>query len=144
MHNDESIGIPDAMSAAAEDLELTQTSRESDQILKSDVEIAYQNKDISSKFFTERLKGKSLGVYGMELPEVEEVLPTNIPIIKVNELRLDNLLGLADGSVAVVDYESEYRRKANAQCFQDAFRRLGRFRGAERADTKEGKARSSI
>lgn len=58
MQNDESIGIPDAMSAAAEDLELTQTSRESDQILKSDVEIACQNKDISSKFFTERLKEK--------------------------------------------------------------------------------------
>lgn len=39
-------------------------------------EIAYQNKDIASK--------------------IKAVLPTNIPAIKVNELRLDNLLELED------------------------------------------------
>ena len=36
------------------------------------------------------------------------MLPTNIPTVKANELRLDNLFELADGTVALVDYESEY------------------------------------
>lgn len=39
------------------------------------------------------------------------MLPTNLPSIRVNELRLDNLLELEDGTVALVDYESEYKRE---------------------------------
>lgn len=72
------------------------------------IEIAYQNKDITSKVLAENFKGKSFRVYGLDLPAVRKVLPTNIPTIKANELRLDNLFELADGSVAIVDYESEY------------------------------------
>ena len=59
-------------------------------------EIAYQNKDIASKIFAEQLKGKSFNVYGVETGKIKAVLPTNIPAIKVNELRLDNLLELED------------------------------------------------
>lgn len=36
------------------------------------------------------------------------MLLTNLPAVKANELRLDNLFELADGSVAIVDYESVY------------------------------------
>ncbi len=72
-------------------------------------EIAYQNKDIASKVLAENFKGKSFHVYGLELPEVTQVLPTNIPVVKANELRLDNLFQLADDTVAIVDYESEYK-----------------------------------
>ena len=57
-------------------------------------EIAYQNKDITSKMLAENFKGKTFRVYG--------------PAVKANELRLDNLFELADGTVAVVDYESDY------------------------------------
>lgn len=71
-------------------------------------EIAYQNKDITSKFLAENFKGKTFRVYGLDLPEVKQVLPTNIPTVKANELRLDNLFELADGSIALVDYESDY------------------------------------
>ena len=71
-------------------------------------EIAYQNKDITSKFLAENFKGKTFRVYGLKLPKVKRVLPTNIPTVKANELRLDNLFELADGSMALVDYESEY------------------------------------
>lgn len=74
------------------------------------IEIAYQNKDITSKVLAENFKGKSFRVYGLDLPEIKRVLPTNIPTIKANELRLDNLFELADGSVAIVDYESEYNK----------------------------------
>lgn len=74
-------------------------------------EIAYQNKDITSKFLAENFKGKTFRVYGLKLPEIKQVLPTNIPTVKANELRLDNLFELADGSVALVDYESDYDHK---------------------------------
>lgn len=74
-------------------------------------EIAYQNKDITSKVLAETLKGKSFRAYGLDLPEIRAVLPTNIPAVKANELRLDNLFELADDSVALVDYESEYKKE---------------------------------
>ena len=73
------------------------------------LEIAYQNKDITSKVLAENFKGKTFRVYGLDLPEVRQALPTNIPTVKANELRLDNLFELVDGSVAIIDYESEYR-----------------------------------
>lgn len=74
-------------------------------------EIAYQNKDITSKFLAENFKGKTFSVYGLDLPEVRQALPTNIPTVKANELRLDNLFELADGSIALVDYESDYEKQ---------------------------------
>lgn len=74
-------------------------------------EVAYQNKDIISKVFAESFKGKALRVYGLDLPEIRAVLPTNIPAVRANELRLDNLFELADSTVALVDYESKYRKK---------------------------------
>lgn len=40
--------------------------------------IAYQNKDIVSKIFAESLKEKSLNVYGLNVPKVVGVLPTNL------------------------------------------------------------------
>ena len=73
-----------------------------------DMEIAYQNKDITSKVLAEHFKGKTFKVYGLDLPQIERVLPTNLPAVKANELRLDNLFELADRTVALVDYESDY------------------------------------
>ena len=35
--------------------------------------------------------------------------PLSIPAVKANELRLDNLFELADGTLALVDYESAYK-----------------------------------
>ncbi len=71
-------------------------------------EIAYQNKDITSKVLAENFKGKSFRVYGLDIPEIRRAASTNIPVVKANELRLDNLFELADGTAAVVDYESVY------------------------------------
>lgn len=78
-------------------------------------DIAYQNKDIASKVFAERLKGKSFEVYGVKTGAIRAVLPTNIPAVRVNELRLDNLLELEDGTMALVDYESEYKRESKVK-----------------------------
>ena len=73
--------------------------------------IAYQNKDITSKLLAENFKGKTFRVYGLDIPEVKAVLPTNIPSVRANELRLDNLFELADGTIALVDYESDYKKE---------------------------------
>ncbi len=74
-------------------------------------EIAYQNKDITSKVLAENFKGKTFRVYGLELPEIREAKPTDIPAVKANELRMDNLFELEDDTVAVLDYESDYDKK---------------------------------
>ena len=73
--------------------------------------ITYQNKDVVSKIFGEQMKEKSLSVYGLKIPKIKEVLPTNLPAVEANELRLDNLFRLEDGSIALVDYESVYKYK---------------------------------
>ena len=73
--------------------------------------IAYQNKDITAKVLAENFKGKSLEAYGLHLPRVVDVRPTNLPAIEAKELRLDNIFILEDASWAIIDYESEYREK---------------------------------
>lgn len=74
-------------------------------------DIAYQNKDITAKILAEALKGKSLAVLGLPGLRIADSLPTNLPVIESNELRLDHLFVLEDGSVAIMDYESEFDRE---------------------------------
>ena len=73
--------------------------------------IVYQNKDIASKIFAENLKGRSFEVYGLCLPEIKDVVSLNLPAIIANERRVDELMRLADGSFALVDFESGYADK---------------------------------
>lgn len=74
-------------------------------------EIAYQNKDVASKAAGEALVGNSLAPFGLPHLEIVGLLPTNLPVLESNELRLDNLFLLSDGSVAIIDYESEFDKK---------------------------------
>lgn len=77
----------------------------------SDTSIAYQNKDIVSKLFGQQMKGKSLSLFGLKSDlRVVDVKPTNIPIVQARELHMDNLFELEDGSVAILDYESTYKK----------------------------------
>ena len=69
--------------------------------------IAYQNKDIEFKLMSETYKEKSFESYGLKLPKIKAVLPTNLPAVSANEMRIDNVFLLEDDSVAIVDYESE-------------------------------------
>ena len=72
--------------------------------------IAYQNKDIVSKLFGEQMKGKSLSLFGLNTNlKVMDIRPTNIPIVQAKELRMDNLFELEDGSIAILDYESQFK-----------------------------------
>ena len=72
--------------------------------------IAYQNKDIVSKLFGEQMRGKSLSLFGLNTNlKVIDIRPTNIPIVQAKELRMDNLFELEDGSIAILDYESQFK-----------------------------------
>ncbi|MCI9151981.1 MAG: hypothetical protein HFI42_16195 [Lachnospiraceae bacterium] len=73
--------------------------------------IAYQNKDIEFKILSEAFPKRSFEAYGLKLPRVKAVLPTNLPSVSANELRMDNLFLLEDDTYALVDYESENRTK---------------------------------
>lgn len=76
--------------------------------MSEESKIVYQNKDVTAKYLEEHFTDKSFAVYGLEIPRIVKVLPTNLPAIEANELRLDNLFLLEDGSLALVDYESSY------------------------------------
>lgn len=78
-------------------------------IQKKKQPITYQNKDVVSKLFAEQMKNRSFSVYGIDLPKIIEVLPTNLPIVEANEMRIDNLFRLEDDSIVIVDYESRYK-----------------------------------
>lgn len=73
--------------------------------------IAYQNKDIISKIFGENLKEKSFAAYGLKVPKITAVLPTNLPAVEANELRMDEFFQFEDDSLGIADYESTYDYK---------------------------------
>lgn len=77
--------------------------------LQKKASITYQNKDVISKLFGEQMLHKSFQAYGYALPKITQVLPTNLPAVEANELRLDNLFRLEDNSLAIIDYESIYK-----------------------------------
>ncbi len=72
--------------------------------------IAYQNKDILFKILGQTYKEKSFAAYGIDLPSIRELLPTNLPKISANEKDIDNLFLLEDGTYAIVDYEAEFKK----------------------------------
>ncbi len=74
-------------------------------------EIAYQNKDIASKVTGEALVGRSLAPFGRPDLKIVGLLPTNLPAIESNELRLDNLFLLEGGALALIDYESDFDKE---------------------------------
>ncbi|MCL2323950.1 MAG: transcriptional regulator, partial [Oscillospiraceae bacterium] len=48
----------------------------------------------------------SLKVYGIEAPKIKEMLPTNFPIVEVNENEADSVFLLEDDPILDVEYES--------------------------------------
>ena len=99
-------------------------------------EIVWQNKDVTSKLLAERLKEKSFSVYGIDVPKIVQVLPTNLPEIWANELKIDNLFLLEDGTLAIVDYESTYSEENKVKYIQYVARVLERYRSEGRLKVK--------
>ena len=54
-------------------------------------------------------------MYGLHVPKIVGLLPTNLPAVEANELRIDNLLELEDGSIGILDYESDYSEEDKAK-----------------------------
>ena len=74
--------------------------------------VAYQNKDIISKVLGDGMRGKPLSVMGWKTDlTVERIEQTNLPAVTVNELRIDHLYVLSDGSVAIIGYESAVKKE---------------------------------
>ena len=62
--------------------------------------IVYQNKDILFKILGQTYKEKNFAAYGIDLPK-----------IAANEKSIDNLFLLENGTYAIVDYESVYKKR---------------------------------
>lgn len=90
-------------------------------------EIAYQNKDVASKVTGEALVGHSLAPFGLPHIKIMAVLPTNLPALESNELRLDNLFLLEDEAIAIIDYESDFSRKNFVKYLNYAARVVKRY-----------------
>lgn len=90
-------------------------------------DIAYQNKDITSKVTAESLLGNSLAPFGLPDLKVIGLLPTNLPAIESNELRLDHLFLLEDGSTAIIDYESKFTKENFVKYLNYAARVIKRY-----------------
>ena len=58
--------------------------------------IVYQNKDVLLKVLGETYKDKSLSVYGLDLPPIKALLPTNLPAIQADERHTDHVYLLQD------------------------------------------------
>ncbi len=99
--------------------------------MKNKNEITYHNKDVLSKILAENFKDKSLKVYGIDVPKIKQILPTNLPEIQVNEMRLDNLFLLEDDSVAIIDYESEVKWENQLKYMNYIVRILERYKKDE-------------
>ncbi len=99
-------------------------------------DIAYQNKDIMSKVFADKFADKSLKVYGLDIPKIKQVLPTNLPAVSANELRIDNLFLLEDGTIAIIDYESKYKKEDKIKYLNYITRVLERYKTEGKLDIK--------
>lgn len=98
---------------------------------KTKRDITYHNKDVLSKILAENFKDKSLEIYGIHMPKICRILPTNLPEIQVNEMRIDNLFLLEDGSVAIIDYESTLKWENNLKYLNYIVRILERYKKEE-------------
>lgn len=104
--------------------------------------IAWQNKDITSKVFADSFPMAQLDVYGVHIPKILSIEPTNLPAVSANELRIDNIFRLADNSLAILDYESTYS-EANKTKYLDYIARILK-RCQDGPDTKELKIRMIV
>ncbi len=96
--------------------------------------IAWQNKDIASKITGEAMIGRNLSPFGLPHIRVKDIMPTNLPVIESNELRLDNLFLLDDEAVAIIDYESDYEQEDFIKYLNYAARVIKRYAEQNRLD----------
>jgi hypothetical protein len=89
--------------------------------------IAYRNKDILFKILSEHYPHISFKVYGLDLPAVKEVLPTELPDISASTRHADGVFLLEDDSLLIVEYESSSGVENLLKYGHYAFRTLERY-----------------
>jgi hypothetical protein len=89
--------------------------------------ITYSNKDVLFKVLCETYREMSFSAFGLDLPKIKEVLPTNLPKISAGEKQIDNLLLLEDGTYVIVDYESVYKPENKIKYLNYVARVLERY-----------------
>ena len=73
-------------------------------------DVSHNNVDILLKSLGNEYKDKSFAAYGLDIPKIVRFRPTDLPLIMGDERFADHVFDLADGSHAIVDYESQYRK----------------------------------
>jgi len=69
--------------------------------------ITHDNKDVLFKILSKFYRDKSFKVYGLNLPPIKELLPTNLPALSLDEKRSDNIFKLKDDTILIVEFESK-------------------------------------
>ena len=90
--------------------------------------IVYQNQDVLLKIMSENYQDVSLEVYGLTLPRIMRMLPTNLPNISLDEKRADNVFLLEDNSILVLEYESSNDPENLIKYGHYVFRLLGAYK----------------
>ena len=76
--------------------------------------ISYNNKDIFFKFTSELYEDVTLDVFGLnKIPKIKELLPNVFPEVSTDEKRSDTVFQLEDGSILMMEYESNNRFNEN-------------------------------
>ena len=73
--------------------------------------ITHNNKDVLFKALSRYYENKSLAVYGLNVPRIKRLLPTNYPAVTATEIHAENSFLLEDGSLLILEYESDPRQK---------------------------------
>lgn len=92
-----------------------------------ETKVAHNNKDLISKILADTFGSKSFAVYGLDLPPIAEYLPTELPAVAVTDMISDRIFKLVDGSYAIVDFESEYRKINKIKYLNYATRIAGKY-----------------
>lgn len=71
-------------------------------------------------------KDKALIMYGLEYPKIVEMLPNEFPEVKVDERRAGSVFLLEDGSILLLEYESNNRITENMYKYIDYVLRISR------------------
>ncbi|KRU26790.1 hypothetical protein VT91_04070 [Clostridium sporogenes] len=88
--------------------------------------ITYQAKDVLFKTLSEMFKDKALIMYGLDYPKIVEMLPNEFPQVKADERRADSIFLLEDGSILLLEYESNNRITENMYKYIDYVLRISR------------------
>ena len=73
--------------------------------------ITHRNKDVMFKVLSQNYQDKSLAVYGLNLPRIKRLLPSNYPAVTATEIYAENIFLLEDGSLLILEYESKPTKK---------------------------------